>query len=151
MQKIKQKIESMVSQEYAKRVFTEEIRDFVREIISLEFEFPRHLMEPLFHLINEKLATAIQNEDIYNLELLLDALAMMGARNERAEKVYTELAKKASKVAVNLMKAINMEIHNDNDLLKILVENLNIAKKIGMRGEVIDIATTLKALCTKFL
>ena len=104
----------MVSQEYAKNVFTEEIRDFVREIISLEFEFPRHLMEPLFHLINEKLATAIQNEDIYNLELLLDALAMMGARNERAEKVYTELAKKASKVAVNLMKAINMEIHNDN-------------------------------------
>ena len=108
-------------------------------------------MEPLFHLINEKLVTAMQNEDIYNLELLLDALAMMGARNERAEKVYTELAKKASKVAVNLMKAINMEIHNDNDLLKILVENLNIAKKIGMRGEVIDIATTLKALCTKLL
>ena len=132
-------------------MFTEEIREFVREIIVLEFEFPRHLMEPLFHLINEKLVTAMQNEDIYNLELLLDALAMMGARNERAEKVYTELAKKASKVAVNLMKAINMEIHNDNDLLKILVENLNIAKKIGMRGEVIDIATTLKALCTKLL
>ena len=132
-------------------MFTEEIREFVREIIVLEFEFPRHLMEPLFHLINEKLVTAMQNEDIYNLELLLDALAMMGTRNERAEKVYTELAKKASKVAVNLMKAINMEIHNDNDLLKILVENLNIAKKIGMRGEVIDIATTLKALCTKLL
>jgi hypothetical protein len=36
-------------------------------------------------------------------------------------------------------------------LLKVLVENLNRAKDIGMRGEIIDLATTLKALCTKLL
>ena len=44
-----------------------------------------------------------------------------------------------------------MEIHDDNELLKLLVENLKKAKDIGMRGEVIDIATTLKALCVKLL
>ena len=151
LNKMKQKIENMCVLENAKRVFTEDIRDFVKEITTLEFEFPRHLMEPLFHLINEKLATAIHNEDIYNLELMLDTLAMMHARNHRAEICYHKLARKASDVAVNLMKAINMEIHNDNELLKVLVDNLQIAKKIGMRGEVIDIATTLKALCSKLL
>ena len=57
----------------------------------------------------------------------------------------------AVNVAANLMRAINMEIHDDNELLKILVENLNKAKDIGMRGEVIDIATTLKVLCVKLL
>ena len=62
-----------------------------------------------------------------------------------------KLSKKAFGVAQNLIKAINMEIHDDNDMLKILVENLEIAKKIGMRGEVIDLAITLKALCIKFL
>lgn len=44
-----------------------------------------------------------------------------------------------------------MEIHDDNEMLKVLVENIAIAKRIGMRGEVIDVAITLKALCTKFL
>jgi hypothetical protein len=44
-----------------------------------------------------------------------------------------------------------MEIHDDNEMLRLLVENLAVAKKIGMRGEVIDIAITLKALSTKFL
>lgn len=44
-----------------------------------------------------------------------------------------------------------MEIHDDNKMLKVLVENISIAKKIGMRGEVIDIAVLLKALCSKFL
>ena len=57
----------------------------------------------------------------------------------------------AVNVAANLMRAINMEIHDDNELLKILVENLNKAKDVGMRGEVIDIATTLKVLCVKLL
>jgi len=33
----------------------------------------------------------------------------------------------------------------------VLVQNLQQAKQIGMRGEVIDLATTLKALCTKLL
>ena len=50
------------------------------------------------------------------------------------------------------MKAINMDnTGQDEQLLKVLVENLQNAKRIGMRGEVIDIATTLKALCTKLL
>ena len=57
----------------------------------------------------------------------------------------------AINVSSNLMRAINMEIHDDNELLKLLVENLKKAKDIGMRGEVIDIATTLKALCVKLL
>ena len=54
-------------------------------------------------------------------------------------------------VSTNLLRAINMEIHDDNELLRMLVENLNKAKDIGMRGEVIDVATTLKALCKKLL
>jgi len=44
-----------------------------------------------------------------------------------------------------------MEIHDDNVLLRTLVENLHIAKRIGMRGEVIDMAIFFKALVTKLL
>lgn len=54
-------------------------------------------------------------------------------------------------VSTNLTRAINMEIHDDNELLKILVENLKKAKEIGMRGEMIDMAITLKALSVKLL
>ena len=75
----------------------------------------------------------------------------MGARNFLAEQEYAKLAKMAHDVAQNLIKAINMEIHDDIEMLRVLVENIAIAKKIGMRGEVIDLAVTLKALCTKFL
>ena len=76
---------------------------------------------------------------------------MMDSTNKQAEAKYEELKVIAMNVAANLMRAINMEIHDDNELLKILVENLNKAKDIGMRGEVIDIATTLKVLCVKLL
>ena len=76
---------------------------------------------------------------------------MMDSTNKQAEAKYDELKAIAMNVAANLMRAINMEIHDDNELLKILVENLNKAKDIGMRGEVIDMATTLKVLCVKLL
>ena len=46
---------------------------------------------------------------------------------------------------------MDLSIGSDDKLLQILVDNLNKAQKIGMRGEVIDIATTLKALCKKLL
>ncbi len=83
--------------------------------------------------------------------MLLDTLAMMNARNTSAEQEYHKLSQTAHSVADNLIKAINMEIHDDNEMLRVLVDNIAIAKRIGMRGEVIDIAITLKALCTKFL
>ena len=76
---------------------------------------------------------------------------MMDSTNKQAEAKYEELKVMAMNVSSNLMRAINMEIHEDNELLKILVENLKKAKDIGMRGELIDIATTLKALCVKLL
>lgn len=75
----------------------------------------------------------------------------MNARNFLAEKEYQHLSIQAHDVATNLIRAINMEIHDDNEMLKVLVENISIAKKIGMRGEVIDVAVLLKALCSKFL
>ena len=75
----------------------------------------------------------------------------MDSTNKAGEAKYEELKVVAFNVSYNLMRAINMEIHDDNELLKILVENLKKAKEIGMRGEVIDIATTLKALCVKLL
>ena len=85
------------------------------------------------------------------MELLLDTLRLMDAFNPEAERKYLVLKKEAQLVSFNLIRAINMEIHDDNELLKTLVDNLQKAKKIGMRGDLIDIATTLKALCTKLL
>lgn len=89
--------------------------------------------------------------DLYHLEILLDALYMMDSTNLQAEAKFEELKVIAINIASNLMKAINMEIHDDNELLNILVVNLDEAKRIGMRGEVIDIATTLKAFIVKLL
>ena len=145
------KINIMVSDPQKINVKVEDIREIVQEITFLPFEFPRHKMEPLFELVNTKCQAAIFYQDIYSLEILLDTIAMMKAKNDQAWAEYDKLSKKAFGVAQNLIKAINMEIHDDNDMLKILVENLEIAKKIGMRGEVIDLAITLKALCIKFL
>ena len=76
---------------------------------------------------------------------------MMDSTNEAAEEKYDELKVTAMNVSANLLRAINMEIYDDNELLKVLVENLQIARQIGMRGQVIDIAQTLKHLCVKLL
>ena len=38
-----------------KKVLIEDINSFLMEISMLEFEFPRHLLEPIFVLVNEKL------------------------------------------------------------------------------------------------
>lgn len=141
----------MVGVEETSMVTVEEIRDSIIEIMNLQFEFPRHLLEPLFNLVNQKIKAAIFYQDIYSLEVMMDALALMNARNTVAEQEYLKLSNTAHSVAENLIKAINMEIHDDNEMLKILVDNIEIAKRIGMRGEIIDVAVTLKALCTKFL
>ena len=80
--KIRAKIEYMCSMERRNQLYTEDIRKFVEEIIELQFEFPKHLMQPLFHLVNQKITKAIQDENLYHLEILLDALYMMDSTNE---------------------------------------------------------------------
>lgn len=92
-----------------KKVFVEDINIFLTEVSMLEFEFPRHLLEPIFVLVNEKLQMAIDSNNLYCLEILLNCLSLMGARNMIAEQKYNELTVEATKIANNLMKAINMD------------------------------------------
>ena len=96
---------------------------------------------------------SIETEHLYSLEILVDTLQMMNARNIEAEKKYAELRREAQQITANLIKAINLELGQNTDeaLLKMLVENWNRAKQIGMRGEIIDIAELLKKLCTLLL
>ena len=69
----------------------EDLRDLLQEVSALEFEFPRHKLEPIFDMINEKLHMAIEYEHIYCVEVLLECLRLMCARNLRAEDKYAEL------------------------------------------------------------
>ena len=43
-------------------------------------------------MVNTKCNAAIFHQDIYSLEILLDTLALMNARNEQAENVYEKLS-----------------------------------------------------------
>ncbi len=101
--------------------------------------------------MNEKLFASIEYENIYCLEVLLECIRYMGARNMDAEKKYSELVQVAATVANNLLKVINMEISDDNELNHMLDNSLVEAKRIGMRGEIIDIALVLKTLRNNFL
>lgn len=74
----------MCSVDRRNQIYTEDLRKFVEEITELQFEFPKHLMQPLFHLVNQKITKAIEEENLYQLELLLDALFMMDSENEKA-------------------------------------------------------------------
>lgn len=118
---------------------------------QLGFEFPRHRLEPVFDVVNEKLYQSIEGESIYCLEILLDCLRFMNGRNIKAEEKYAELSQVAAKVAKDLLKVINMELTDDNTLNNLLESALSEAKRIGMRGEVLDIAVTLKMLRDNFL
>ena len=80
------KIEIMVSNRH--NVFIEDIRDLLLEITQLNFEFPRHKLESLFDLVNEKLNASIECENIYCLEVLLDCLRFMSATNKKALDKY---------------------------------------------------------------
>lgn len=75
----------------------------------------------------------------------------MNARNLKAEEKYSELSIVASGVAKDLLRVLNMELIDDNELNLMLDNGLNEARRIGMRGEIIDIAVTLKMLRNNFL
>lgn len=92
-----------------KKIVVEDINTFVTEISMLEFEFPRHLLEPIFILVNDKLQMAIDTNNLYCVEILLNTLSLMGARNMIAEQKYNELTVEATNIARNLIKAINMD------------------------------------------
>ena len=132
-------------------VFIEDLRDLLHEISLLPFEFPRHKLESLFDVVNEKLFQSIESENIYCLEVLLDCLRHMSARNLKAEDKYQELSYIAQNIAKDLIKVLNMELTDDNELNSMLENALNEAKRIGMRGEIIDVAMTLKMLRNNFL
>lgn len=92
-----------------KKIVVEDINTFVTEISMLEFEFPRHLLEPIFILVNDKLQMAIDTNNLYCVEILLNTLSLMGTRNMIAEQKYNELTVEATNIARNLIKAINMD------------------------------------------
>jgi hypothetical protein len=130
----------------------EDVRDLVHEVSALEFEFPRHKLEPVFDMINEKLHMVIEYEHIYCIEVLLECLRMIMARNLRAEDKYAELTLVAQGVARDLIKVLNMDPRlEDNELNEMLDHALDEAKRIGMRGEIIDVAITLKMMRNNLL
>jgi hypothetical protein len=75
----------------------------------------------------------------------------MHAKNKKAEEKYYELVKKASEVSHNLLKVINLELSDENELNSMLDKALSDAKKIGMRGEIIDIGYRIKMARDTFL
>lgn len=76
-------------------MYVEDIQQLVYELVNLEVEFPRHLMEPIFIICNEKISQAIETEHLYSLEILLDTLSMINARNIPGEQKYAKLAEEA--------------------------------------------------------
>ena len=52
---------------------------------------------------------AIDTNNLYCLEILLNCLGLMGARNMIAEQKYNDLTVEATNIAKNLIKAINMD------------------------------------------
>lgn len=65
LKRIKKKINNMCAIGVTNTLYSEDIVEMVEEIIGLQFEFPKHLIEPLFRLINQKLAKAIETSDLY--------------------------------------------------------------------------------------
>jgi hypothetical protein len=151
MDKFFGRIESIIQKRA--EIEIEELREFVLEITSneVEFEFPRYRLEPIFNVVNEKLEAAIEHENIYMLEVLLDCLKFMNATNIPAEKKYYELANEAQRIAHQLLEVLNMEIQDDTEMQRLLVQSLKRGKKIGLRGELIDAARHLYLLTEKVL
>lgn len=131
----------------------ETLRDFVQEVTGQEvaFEIPRYHLEPLFNVINEKLEAAIEHENIYILEVLLDCLKFMNARNIPAEKKYFDLAREAQQIAHELLEVLNLERKDEGEMQRLLVKHLKRGKQIGLRGELIDTARHLYLLTEKVL
>lgn len=130
----------------------EELRDLLTEVSQLSFEFPRHKLEPIFDAINEKLHHSIEGENIYCIEVLLECLRLISARNIRAEEKYSQLSVVAGGVARDLMRVLNMDPRmDDNELNSLLDRALSEAKRIGMRGDVIDVALSLKMMRNNLL
>ena len=78
---------------------------------KVPFEVPRYRLEPIFNVVNEKIEAAIDQNgegNIYMLEVLLDCLKFMNARNIPAEKKYHELAHEAQIISHQLLKALNL-------------------------------------------
>lgn len=150
--KLRREIEKMVTQE-RELVTIEALRDFVRKCTGAEvdYEIPRYELEVVFDMVNEKLEVAKYNKNLYQLEVLLDCLRYMNARNIPAEKEYYRLADTAEALATDIARLVNMDWHDDRAMQRDLFEKLRAAKEIGMRGDLIDLARTLYLLAEKTL
>ena len=82
LESYKYKVEQMCLPGKRNTIYSEDIRQLVEEITELQIEFPKHLMQPLFHMLNQKISKAIQENNLYQLEILLDALYMMDSTNK---------------------------------------------------------------------
>jgi hypothetical protein len=74
--------------------------------------------------------------------VLRDCLNLAGIKNEAAENKYFELANMSVEIAQVLLDIINLE-YDDIQLNRLLDSQLKLATKIGMRGELVDIAKAL--------
>jgi hypothetical protein len=100
----------------------EDLRNLLVEVSQLPFEFPRHKLEPIFDVINEKLHYSIEGDNIYCVEVLLECLRLISARNLRAEDKYGELSVVACGVARDLMRVLNMDPRQDDNELNTLLD-----------------------------
>ena len=98
-------------------------------------------------MIWHKLDDSVATKNIYCLETLLYTLEKLnGEEHAEAEDCYEELSERANKVAEQMIYILNMEMRDDNEINRALDWCLEEAKKIGLRGEIVDVCFTLKML-----
>jgi hypothetical protein len=93
LKQIKKEINEKV--EKYRQITVEEMRNFVKNLSSVDFELPRHLLEPLFNCCSKLISRAIETNNLYTLEILLDTISYLGARNVPGEEKHKELAAQA--------------------------------------------------------
>ncbi len=130
----------------------EDIRDILTKIQSFPFEFPIAKLEAVSTFVEKSLQQALQHDNVYCLEILLECAKIVGMDNLRgAEERLKNLRKRCEQVNSDLSAVLNMERADDNELNEILDVALAEADKLGVRGELVDTCLYLQTIRNKYV
>jgi len=130
----------------------EDIKDVLKEVENCPFEFPKIKLERIYKFIEKALQQAVQHESLYCLEVLLDCAKIIDMSNVLgAEEQMVRLKKKCQKIIANLVAVLNMEIDDENALNELLDTSLEEARKLGIRGDLIDTCIKLQQMRDRYI
>ncbi|CAG9318640.1 unnamed protein product [Blepharisma stoltei] len=135
-------------------ICVEDLADLAKQLSGLDFQFPKTKLKALEEILDSYINQAIESQNFYCLELLIQAQESLGNSNRRAKEVYEELKNEVEGIIVTIENILNPDLYNaDNipELNSTLDKVIERGTQLGLRGGLFGTAKLLQRKREEFL